>query len=350
MTKERKNRDPTVTISQPVISFCHGIETEIMARRRVSVRERNLVLQAQQKLGGDTANYFSLLGGQEALPIAQARMAASIEAAAFLITYPRMMFELPTFPPLYRLVRTLELSLGLERGGDNLLVGSGITVPEVLAFYIEPPTREMVERVTGFDGEDLMEKAIHAVKLGIVTRPISYKEGVVTIVEPNLSFIEATHRLSNLYVMPEGKIHLAAATIGDVVRDNVFPGNANNVLWHRVEPNVYNGKHQAATNSSDRRTRRSLAREQERSLKVVLNYLLGKLKSEGRLIFTVGGGDNQEEFQARRDLIALAKDLLSKTPSGIVEELPLYFSGNPEEEFFGGLECGIVGCVIIKKK
>lgn len=349
MTKERRNGDPTATISEPVISFNHGIEAEIMARRRVSVRERNLVLQAQQELGGGTANYFSLLEGQEALPIAQARMAASIEAAAFLLAYPRMMFELPTFPPLYRLVRTLELSSELERGGNNLLVGSGITVPEVLAFYIEPPTREMVERVISFDGEDLMEKAIYFVKLGIVTRPVSYKEGVVTAVEPNLNFIEATYKLSNLYGMPEKKIHLAAATIGDVIKDDVFPGSINNVLWHRAEPGIYNGKHQAATNFSDRRTRRSLAREQERSLKMVLNYLLGKLKSGGHLTFTVGGGDNQAEFQARRDLIALARNLL-KAPNGIVEELPLYFSGNPEDEFFGGLECGIVGCVIAKKQ
>ncbi len=320
------------------------------------LREQGLIERAVRTLQADPGSYASSREKEGPLQLEEAEAVASIETASLLLEHPYLGIITPTFADLYRFMRTLELSTGVERGGVTLLVGSGKTLPEVLAMYVESPTPEMVG--TLHDRESvLMERVMDLMRIGDGDYNFSQpamKEGKVFAIEPNLrnpaemQAIENMRRIAS--AVTTDMLEFVPTTLGDALAAERTPFDIDTILFHRTEPDIFYLQ-QKGDRPITRSDRRSMQREGKKGMDKIFRTLFNHLAPNGHIVLTVGEGNNPIQLQQRKDLVIDATDALSRLRGAhAVGAIPhLFQSGTQEERLFGNKGVGMVGYTAFAK-
>lgn len=257
---------------------------------------------------------------------------AAIEAAAYLYSCPQLaLFARPTLP-LYRLLRGAELSGAFKRGRETTLIGSDITIPEVLATHLYPPTSEVIEELHNHGTIDrLSQKISQSNKEGSSPRtpPLPFIPGSITAIEPDESSLNTAKGHKQIFQIPN-KLHLLPTTLDKALKRKKIP-QSDIILLNRADPRIFGN------------TKDDWAR--------TLDEILPHIKSEGYFVLTVGTGNNSYqdyERNLRLDLLDWLSEILPNrgmqvtTPGGKANFVEY---GGDDDYYYGG-PYGMIGYII----
>lgn len=266
-----------------------------------------------------------------------AKILSSLEATILLAQFPQFLIGTVTFPYLYRLFRTLELSLGLKRGGNTLFIGSGLTLPEFMANYVESSSVKDIIKIYEEYKEDLLAQRasgfITARTSGSFPKPKSWLDGKAVVIEPDENELKNMQEINVHFDAPIDRITQYAITIGSAIRHNLAPVNLDAILWIRSDPDIF-----FAENFSGKAKKQA-----RRSIRTIFAPILRQLSVGGHFILTVGAGNNDRERDQRKELLLMSKKCLPELGQTIKYLTP-YFVLTGEREIFGA-EFGNMGCI-----
>lgn len=300
------------------------------------VLTESVLFQASQqawKLAGDAIDHVRVNEGSVDWNIGM--KIATLEMAAFVFQYPQFIIFARYTPSLYRLLRGAELSGVFKRGGQTTLIGSGITIPEVLATYVVPPSRDMIQELNNHGTlEGLTRRLDQALKLqrSPLEPPLNFLSGNVTAIEPDEKwFKEGVRDNQDIFHMPN-KIDFHSITLEKALRKHRIP-QSDTIVLNRVDPRIF-----GSTKSDWART---------------LDEILLHIKNGGYFVLTVGSGNvshKDYEKNLRLDMLKWLSEILPDrgiqivTPGGkayLVE-------GRDDIAYYGG-PYGMIGYIIARK-
>lgn len=281
--------------------------------------------------------------GGSPIPWNQARLIAAIEAAANLLNNPLIIASIPEYQFFYRLFRTLELTGVLARGGNSLFIGSGITVPEVLAMYAKPPLMDDVSSVYSFSsGMDsftlLLGKHLGIKELGgsgkEEIRPIPLLTGYSTAIEPDKKELERAFRNTKRFRIPSSKLTMLNMTLGEALDNHKLPA-VQTIIWHRAEPDIISmdliSNPQAAESDVTTILQRLFCTERGRS--------------KNQFLLTTGLGNDALTQQKRRLLLQTVAQVLPSVGAQNLTPNKVLMEEDTDLLLLGGRN-GVLGCVV----
>ncbi len=278
---------------------------------------------------------YKLFREKPTVSYTEARTMAETEFSALWASNPRITHFMPQFPSLYRLMRTAELTGNLRRHGETLLLGSGLTVPEVLAVQIDPPE---IEKIEALEDLNLLEMALNMPDLNFTS-----SGPPITAIEPKDKYRNLVAQYAPLFNLVPSDIHLITATVGEAAENGTIPNNRDLIVWNRAEPAIVYG-HQNGSSIDKRTKRENLAK-----LKEFLGVLTSFLAPDGSIFITTGTGNNCGELEARKLLLEQSRYALSEIGFVIGEKIPTIFVETKDNILFNPEHVGLVGCVVAKK-
>ncbi|GEM_PF-3861361 len=292
----------------------------------------------------DKDAFTRLFKDGESLSLDEAMQRSVMECALIVLDNPRLAIQLPHFTNLYRLLRTTELAYGHKRGGNTLLIGSGITIHEVIALYIQPPEPEaVIEKLSNENSqaEMLMNLLDPSLRYTLV-------EGIATAIEPDRSRGDGAVTIADQFGIPEDVLSLKSITIGEAISSGEIPDDLTTILWHRLEPNIFYP--QATGKLKNRKQRRQDEMESKHTIRLILKALFSRLSHEGRFVITVGTGNDNEGYRRRVDVLNNIRNSLPRLGAQSFDEIPLLFEDASQKLIFGGLDNNTVGGLVFSKR
>lgn len=280
-----------------------------------------------------------------------ARKMAVVEASANLLKNPLILATIPEFQQFYRLMRVLELTGKLKRGGNTVFIGSGATIPELLAMYAVPASENEIDTVYGFKEKDNALLLKVGKSLGIyehgqtgvqTTKAIPLLPGEVIAIEPDLNESSKAINGGKMYSVPTDKYQILPITLGEAFDTGVLDGKIiQNIVWNRAEPDMVS---ECLAGSQQVSSENEVAQILNRLFSIMVANI-----SQSRLVITAGHGNDQASYNARKNLLlTVDKLLLSLNAQNRVEDSTL-FSDKTDKDLFGE-SYGVIGCVVAKLK
>lgn len=272
-----------------------------------------------------------------------AALISGLEMAVFEHECPELLLNASTSPHLYRFLRAVELFSSTFYGGKALLVGSGFTIPEYLVLNFQPPNPEKIEEFVHLykpgDLKKKHEERLKKTKQGeSIEKPFDFKEGVdITAVEPDSRQLRFISFLSKQFYVDANKFHLHPSPIKSVIDKGLLPEELDTVLWHRADPLTSAAK--PGDSSFD-----------EQILNQLLETFYKHLKRGGKIIISIGNGNNENEYTERKRFISTAKQVLLRKGMLSIRGIPESFEENEWEMLFGNKSLGMRECIILRKK
>jgi hypothetical protein len=211
---------------------------------------------------------------------ARSAYAQFAECVALMKKYPQLLFT-TSFPSLYRLLRTAEITDGIKRGGEILLIGSGTTLGETCATLVERPSGTEIEEAflnrSNFSSQS---------DLGKTLRPaiIPKKPGHITAIEPDSKALESTIALNHLFGFRSSQLAIVNGMLGYAFEQDFVGNKIDTILWHRAEPKVCYGS-----------TKGQRSPQQFENARESFEVLCDRLVKGGSFVLTVGTGGNNNE-------------------------------------------------------
>ncbi|MEK7581182.1 MAG: hypothetical protein AAB512_02760 [Patescibacteria group bacterium] len=283
---------------------------------------------------------YDYLFEREKLSAAEAKKRSELEISAIEVEYPLIAASFPHFANFYLFVRTVELATGSPRGGDKAFIGSGKTTPEVLACYIEAPSKESIVAI--LSRADAAFVAIANTFAGLDKKP-AVVGGQAVAVEPNLRNLSAFDEANKNFGVPEDKVFFIGTSLGEALTKELIPGDLQTIFWNRMDPEII---YPQGPNAVVKRKER---REQDRKVDKLLKTFLGKLKPNGCLLITVGTGNSLQEYTKRVRALERINGLLQNFNVEINSDMPNLYEGSAFEAQRTRTDPGIVGCVVAIK-
>jgi hypothetical protein len=273
------------------------------------------------------------------LPLQEAAHQVEVEAAALFHQFPQLLVNTPGFPPLYRLLRYLELSGDMTRGGSSLFVGSGRTLTEFLGMYVQPPTEAMIAdffaRPREFSKRYEQLQTARA-NFGTVPTP-PLLDGSADAIEPHGELFSDLDRAQPFFGIQTDHVRRIPTTVGAALNSGTLT-TYDTILLQRVDPEIFNSDSQKSPKALTRRERREQERRLQRqpgknvdmSFGFVLNTslmdrIITHLSPRGSMVVTIGTGlvdrDHAELYQ-RTALIQQLNAALPKLGLKHGESLP----------------------------
>lgn len=270
-----------------------------------------------------------------------ASLFAAAEMATLALEYPQLIRITPTTTYLYPLLRGAELFYDLPRGSSTVMVGAGATIPEFLAQYVAPPSREEVEQTVRswrpYELNRRVEQLAREVEKTGPQKAINLLPGKTVAIEPLRKKFELAADMS-WYFLPQllDRINPVEDSIQGALDRRLVPNGVNTILWHRVEP--------AFLLSPD-----SFNIDQV-YLEDLLRALCDKLAAGGHIVISIGGGNNITGEDLRRDFLQKASTLLGEIGVSVLNPESLFPNNEPAKSLFFDYEAGMVGYVIARKE
>lgn len=324
--------------------------------QRVLQKEGYLIHRASELLrqGEDPLTRFRR---GRVLTIDEIKDASAIEAAALILRYPQWLVSAPNTPAFYRFARTHEMATMTERGGDRLFVGSTRSTHELLAYYTQPPTQDMIGVVAGYD--------IQAMGLNLRenTDPMPLARGHAIAIEPDAAdprFSAKIQELNRFFGFPDSLAAIHGITLGEAFSTSVVPHNLAAIVVNRADPRIFYseeaGKLDLPSVGYDPRKvsptqdEKELAAQRDKNMKAVLETFREHLAPEGRLIITIGGSKDTEGIKGNARLLANLFFMLGDSGYDVESSIPRLLTTEIDDFYFGGEEHGILGAVTAFKK
>lgn len=324
--------------------------------QRILQKEGYLIHRASELLRQGEDPLIKFKGGR-ILSVDEIKDAATIEAAALVLRYPQWLVRTPNTPAFYRFARTHEMATMTTRGGERLFVGSTRSTHELLAYYTQPPTQDMVDVVAGFNiqvmGLNLQENA----------DPIPLAQGHATMIEPdaaNPQFMAKILGLNRSFGVPSGLAAIHGITLGEAIATGVVPHDLRAIVVNRADPRIF---YEEAAGKLDIPARLDpskkvlaskddfeLAEQRNRNLQAVLETFREHLAPAGRLIVTIGGSKDQEGIKANARFLANLFITLVGGGYDVEGSIPRLLTSEIDSFYFGGEEHGILGAITAFKK
>lgn len=287
----------------------------------------------------------------QALNWRSARKMALVESSANLLKNPLILATIPEFQQFYRLMRVLELTGKIKRGGDTVFIGSGATIPELLAMYALPASENEIDRVYGFEQKDNALLLEVGKSLGIyehgqtgvqTTKAIPLLPGKAIAIEPDTRESNKATNNARMYSVPTNKYQILPITLGDAFDSGALDGiTIQNIVWNRAEPDmVSEGLRSLQQVSSENEVAQILSR---------FFSIMVANKSQSRLVITAGHGNDQASFNSRKNLLLTVNKLLSSLNAQNLVEDSTLLSDKTDKDLCGG-SYGVIGCVVAKLK
>jgi hypothetical protein len=220
-------------------------------------QEMMVAMATAEALRKDPARLDKLLTDVTPLMFDDALQRSAIESAVLMMENPRIPIQIPHVATIFRLMRTMEISGGHKRGGNALIIGSGLTIPEVLALYIKPPDpKTMLDKLAQADPTTQM-----LLNTVMGNSNYSLSNGHVTAIEPDPNYKAKVLRLQNDFNIPDNMLTFKNITVGEALEGDQIPDNLDLVLWHRVEPRIF----LPGSDLRSRKERRQAEREAKKS-------------------------------------------------------------------------------------
>jgi len=280
---------------------------------------------------------------------------ASAEVVSFHLLYPEVFLCFPgiAVTPLYRFLRAAELTYSVKRGGDVLLIGSGITVNEVAAQFLVPPDPEIVMQVLrvihdfwksdGFRGWDTLD-----VPSIPESPPLKFLDGQAVAIDPDPYIVRDLPDHLRRMRIPKGLVDLRSQTLGEFLGRKVSPGDYDAIIWNRADPIVVTSKYSEVgriLQSGNQPSPREKKAVTEATWKLFQRLIRGIQQRNGHMICTVGVGDNDDDTKSREALVKVLRSLLGQ--KFLVPDLEL--KEHLQQLLFGG-DFGLYdGLVVLPK-
>ncbi len=304
-------------------------------------REEGLFDAYRVVLNYDTIHVFRDRDKVAYKDIYEAAAVAALEMAALELSYPQTHRLAQPFPDLYRFLRTIELFHHHPRGGNAVLVGAGLVIPDYLAQYVQPPDFFALQKVVQTTGDKpLRRKLAEAVALGDTPKPppVNLLSGKATAIEPTHWMLTWMGSISAVYHIPPDRISVKPYTLGEVIDANVFPRQQQRIIWHRAEPQGFIKEGSTEIDYD--------------YIAEVLETFHDSLQSSGDIVITIGGGHSDDGGQElRREFIVKVKELVQQGGFRTLKTVPTFFKEDERFDIlFGYPAAGITGAVVARKK
>ncbi|HSX19459.1 MAG TPA: hypothetical protein VLE91_05020 [Candidatus Saccharimonadales bacterium] len=266
---------------------------------------------------------------------------SAAEKAGLTFLYPDLLSIEPSFLDWFTFVRTAELKGGYARGGNVLLVGSGTTAGEVLATHIIPATRDEIVKVLG--EEDSSEKWVANKGLQVRTA-IPLVDGQIIAVEPDTEYKGYFEEMMDELGLDLDRVRFVNSTIGEAIINGEIPLGLDTIFWNRIDPKI------VYPFDSKGRIDRAGRKKGDKDVEKLLKNFLSKLKAGGRLMLTIGIGNSPEEYTSRVNFLESCRKIFAGMNVRTDPEMEFLYKGRFKEALlWGGLDVGIVGCVVATK-
>lgn len=271
--------------------------------------------------------------GTDLLPDEIAREFTVIESAALGLKFPQATMYLRQFPAMYRILRSAEIRGEWSREvGDSLFIGSGATVPEVVAAYVEPPTGEDLQRLgelenAGEYGKILFHSGDTPSSQNVPGHFLS--SGSVVAVEPDSSILDLKTSLERRFAIPNEKTQTLPVTIGEAIATGALPSTVDSLLMYRADPAAFTDINPEDLESTDARIRLYTFAKLMNDVRSLMTPLLERLSNQGQCVITVGQGNSESEQVHRLAfLFSLREFFLEEGYASIVR----HFTDDPRDE------------------
>ncbi|MEN9407503.1 MAG: hypothetical protein RLZZ455_719 [Candidatus Parcubacteria bacterium] len=237
--------------------------------------------------------------GPDLLPDEVARELTVIESAALGVKFPHATMYLRQFPAMYRILRNAEIRGEWSREvGDSLFIGSGATVPEVVAAYVVPPTGEDLQRLgeldsTGEYGKILFHTGMQPM-YGSLPGHFLFS-GSVVAVEPDSSILDLKTSLERRFAIPNEKTQTLPVTLGEAIETGALPSSVDSLLMYRADPAAFTDINPEDLESTDPRIRLYTFAKLMQDVRSLMTPLLERLSDQGQCVITVGQGNSESE-------------------------------------------------------
>ncbi len=264
-----------------------------------------------------------------------ARSGAALETSALQYHYP-LLYHLPDISPLHRLWRCLQMFQGVTTEGDSLIIGSGTTIPEVVALRTAPPTLEQIRQFLDLEDTDEFQRIVDKA-LSTETHSIPpYLDGHVTAIEPNQNAIELAQAMQIVYEFPPDLLNIIQQTLGDVIFARQITNQVKHVVWNRLDPQIVSGHFKELPN-------KKAEEDIQLDLIKVLTYIRSLSPSDATLLLTIGRGNNEEELMWRKKFLELTKSVLTnsdfRTTNIVYKDFSNLSTGDETDRgMFGGFD------------
>ncbi len=319
-------------------------------------QEATLIYQSSLLIRQPKNIWDSFTKGATNFLFEEARDIAAVEAASLVIRYPQMVIRLPNVPNFYRLARTQELVTGTPRGGKRLFIGSSRFTHELLAYYMEPPTVEVVGQTVGkFDvtkGLNLHEN----------TDAIPFVKGYAIGLEPaaaDIRFLTVFERTNEHFGVPKNLASIQNLNLGEALSTGSIPGNLDAIVINRADGRIFYSDPKPIIfldENADAKAKKELEDRQTEALRTRIDDLyplvasLDRLLSQnGVIIVTFGQGNNADEVLINGTFMYDMEGLLPAMGYKVNERIPLIFRPGSYELYFGDGQAGALGCLSASK-
>lgn len=244
---------------------------------------------------------------------------ALIESAALVLKYPQLSM-VPMFPAFYRYLRTEELGGALTRGGETLLVGSGTTLFEALAFAVEQPIQYDVERTFADFSTNI--NTLHARRRAISDDPSA--ADAVPLLPHRILAYEPDKRQTAQFNDANKIFNTNTAIVNGGVKDIFkFPSRKfKNVSLNRVDPVVFDPQ--------------------------LLPALMNFVEPDGSFIMTIGTGRTLDELLSRKAFLEQVTSQLLDSGFTVASKLPRLLEKEKRRQFGPEMVGAVIGKRVLK--
>jgi hypothetical protein len=329
-------------------------EQEQYFRQRRIQRDMFLYKMLLEKVGEPTTlfkrynHYRNKFEKGTALSDDEAFVVTGVNSIAHIIAIPGLYPLFPEFLTQARAFDYLELTGNLKKRDENtLFMGSGRTMPEVLAWKLKPPELHIVEKAiktqtTDFlyclssdPSEDEMYRLLEEVQKRR-DELIQLRSGSSESVEPDHTWDRFIPIVGNAYGLDTGNVHYSD-TLAGYLQSQPPTGQFNNLVLQRADPAVYMQQDGSGGLSDD------------------FIKMLGYVGERGEVFISVGLGNSREEYNQRVHFLNGLENIRSMGFSYV----PHVFTGNnwhvePEDasikDLLFGMEDDICAAVVLRRK
>lgn len=260
----------------------------------------------------------------------QVELATLIETATLYYDYPQFVHLAVQAQPLYRISRAAEMTSKFQRGGNSVIIGSGLMVDEIVALYTKPPTFEDAHRLRYYTPNAGLIRSN-------TSHPLPLLDGTIIGIEPEPPDEKKLARICEGLGISTEMFTIHKKTLGKAVQDKDIPEDLDLLVLPRVDPEIF-----FPDGSMSKR-------QKQEALSKALDILTSHLRSGGSFLLTVGLGKNKQGGQDRKQLILNIMDLLPRHQMEVNRNIPHLFTPSHQRSFVGG-ETNTVGCIAAVKK